>query len=110
MDLKNMSDEILKKKIKQSESILKKAEGEFVGALNAVSILEAEKERRDLKKKTSTPPKRVTDLVKRWTAKAGEMLKAAESTGNDQRTKKSIMQQRDILLNCTLELEDAWKD
>jgi len=108
MDPKKMSDETLKRKIQQAEDILKRAEGEFVGALEAVSMLEGERDRRDLKKKASTPPKQIAELVEKWTAKAGDILRASEAVSADPRAKWNLLQQRDILLGCILDLEGAW--
>lgn len=109
MDLKKMSDETLRERAKEAERDLRKAEGQYVGALEVVSMLDGERERRDLRAKSSMPPKQVTELVGKWTEKAGDILRAAEAVSADPRAKWSLLQQRDILLACILDLESAWQ-
>lgn len=108
MDLRKISNESLDEKLRNAEKTVSEAERAYVFSLEVVSALETEKDRREMKEKASKRPPQVARLIKKWTQKASDMLRASEAMKGDPSSRDSLLQQRDTVLACLLDLESAW--
>jgi len=110
MNLKSMDNAELKKETARALKALNKVEEQFVEAQNLVSMLEDEDDRRNLVRESSIPPQKVSEILNRWTIKSDDMQSAAEAMSFNPVAKNSLLQQRDVLLECVADLKRIWRD
>ena len=105
-----LNEESLNEEIKRASQLLNEAEKSYVALQNDLDTLEKERERRVNLNDRTLHASSVNALVKRWTDRAGDILRAAEALNQDAQAKHSLLLQRDILLCCILDLEQAKRD